>query len=116
MTAAPAQAVNNWGTVGDLDQAQLQACKVSVDGGDAWRVKLRVKNGNDYRVRSQVTVYDRQRETDRTWRSGWVRAGSTSDQGAVRTGREDGWKLVFSISADQLGGGGVKRVSGIRLC
>ena len=116
VTAAPAQAVNDWGNVGELDHARLQACKVSVDGGDAWRVKLRVTNGNDYRVRSRVTVWEGQRETDRTWRSGWVRGGSTSDVGAVRTGTEDAWKLVFSISADQLGGGGHKRVSGIRLC
>ena len=37
---------------------------MSADGGDAWKIKLRVKNGNDYRVKSTARVYEGGDATD----------------------------------------------------
>jgi hypothetical protein len=115
LTAAPAVAAPDWGTLSSLDDAKLQACKVSVDDGDAWRVRLRVKNGNDYRVRSVVTVHRGGNATDRVWRSGWVAGGGT-ESGQVRTGTGAVWDLVYSLSADELGGGGTTSVSALGRC
>ena len=115
LTAGPAQAVADWDTVGQLESAKLQACKVRADGGDAWKVRLRVRNGNDYRVQSRVTVFEGERETARTWASGWVADGQ-STTGAVKTGTGDRWRVSFAISADQFGDGGEQRVSGIGRC
>lgn len=115
LTAAPAQAAPDWGNLTSLEDAKLQACKVSVDDGDAWRVRLRVKNGNDYRVRSDVTVHRGGNPTDRVWRSGWV-AGGATETGQVRTGTGAAWELVHSLSADEFGDGGVTPVSSLDRC
>jgi len=115
LTAAPASAAPDWETLSRLDEARLQACKVPVDGGDAWRVRLRLRNGNDYRVKSTVTVLRGGNATDRRWRSGWVPSGE-GEAGAVRAGTGAGWQLSFSVSADELGGGGTRSVSSVGRC
>jgi len=115
-TAGPAAAVNDWSNVDDLDRAKLQACKVSADGGDAWKIKLRVKNGNDYRVKSTVRVYDGETATDSRWGSGWVRRGDTSAIGSVTMGRTETWELQYAFFADQLGTGGGVRADAIGRC
>ncbi len=114
--AAPAAAANDWGTLDRLDDAKLQACKVSADGGDAWKVKLRVKNGNDYRVKSTARVYESGNATDSRWASGWVGRGDTSSVGSVTMGLGSAWRVSFSLSADQLGGGGERGPGSIRGC
>lgn len=115
VTAAPASAAPDWGTLSTVENATLQACTVSVDGGDAYRVRLRVRNGNDFRVRSTVTVERGGEATDRVWKSGWVRGGDTAT-GQVRAGTGAAWSLNFSFSADEFGGGGTKAVSRLRSC
>ena len=115
-TAVPASAANDWGTLDELEDARLQACKVSADGGDAWKVKLRVKNGNDYRVRSTARVFDDGDATDRRWASGWVRRGVRSPVGAVKMGRGSTWTVSFGLNADQLGGGGEVSSGSIDRC
>ncbi len=113
LTAAPATAAPSWATLSELENATLQACKVSVDDGNAWRVRLRLRNGNDYRVRSTVTALRGGEETDRVWKSGWVRGGDTQT-GQLRIGTGRAWDLSFSVGADQFGGGGT--VSDVRRC
>jgi len=115
-TVGPAAAANDWGTLSELDDAKLQACKVSADGGDAWKIKLRVKNGNGYRVKSTARVFDDGAATDSRWASGWVRRGDTSPVGSVTMGRGSAWTVSFSLSADQLGGGGEKGSGSIDRC
>lgn len=115
-TALPASAANDWGTLDDLDDAKLQACKVSADGGDAWKIKLRVKNGNGYRVKSTARVYEGGDATDSRWASGWVRRGDTSPVGSVKMGRGSAFEVEYSLNADQLGGGGLKGSADIGRC
>lgn len=114
--AGPAAAANDWGALGTLERAKVQACKVSADGGDAWKIKLRAKNGNDYRVKGSARVYHGETATDRRWGSGWVRGGHTSDVGSVKMGRGGAWQLQFSLGADQFGGGGEVAPADIRRC
>lgn len=115
-TALPASAANDWGVLSDLEDAKLQACKVSADGGDAWKIKLRVKNGNGYRVKSTARVFDDGAATDSRWASGWVRRRETSPVGSVKMGRGATWTVSFSLSADQFGGGGERGSDSINRC
>jgi hypothetical protein len=115
--AAPASAANSWGLLSNLDGSKLQACKVSVRDGQAWKVKLRV-NGEAAELRTKgraVALHDGA-VTDRRWRSGWVAAGHTSAVGAVLIPRQAGWTLEFSHSADEFGGGGEASPGALRRC
>lgn len=115
-TAAPAAAANDWGTLSTVEDGKLQACKVPADGGEAWKIKLRVKNGNDFRIKGSARVYQDGEATDSRWASGWVRRGETSPVGSVKMGRGSAFELSYSASADQFGGGGARGSAGIRAC
>jgi hypothetical protein len=115
--AAPASAAISWGTLSVLEGSKLQACKVSVRDGQAWKVKLRV-NGEAAEIRTKgraVAVHDGA-TTDRRWRSGWVAAGHTSAVGAVLVPRRAGWTLEFAHSGDELGSGGGTSPGSLRRC
>ncbi len=114
LAAAPAQAVS-WDTIGTMDHARIQACKVSVDDGQAWKIRLRVVNHNHAWVKSRVVVMRGDEETDRRWNSGRVSRDDTAT-GAVRMGQSGDWSLQFSLSAAQAGGGGLVDAEGINGC
>ena len=112
----PAQAADDWGTMTEMESAKLQACKVSADGGDAWKVKLRVRNGNDYRVKGIGQVYKGGEPTNREWNSRWVRSGDSSAVGSVTMPRGPRFELLHGISFGEGGNGGMSSASGIGRC
>ena len=102
-TAGPAAATNDWGTLDRIGHSRLQACKVPV-GGEAWRIKLRVRTTDEGAARGSLRVLRGGEPTDRRWRSGRVRASSTSEVGSVRVPRgADRWTFVTGVTTD--GGG-----------
>ena len=115
--AAPASAATSWGLLSTVEGSKLQACKVSVKDGRAWKVKLRVNAmAADARTKGRAVALRDGSATDRRWRSGWVAPGNTSAVGAVLVPQRPGWTLEFTLSADQAGGGGVTGLGSIRRC
>jgi hypothetical protein len=115
--AAPASAATSWGLLSKLEGSKLQACKVSVKDGRAWKVKLRVNaTAADVRTMGRAMALHDGDATNRRWRSGWVAPGSTSAVGAVLVPRRAGWTLEFAHSADESGTGGVPGLGAIRRC
>ena len=114
--AGPAAAANDWGTELSFDRAKVQACVVSVDDGEAWKVKLRAGNRNNFRVKGNAQAYDGETPTDARWGSGWVRKGDTSKVGAVKVGLEDTWQVLLTMRSSQAGNGGFVTVADLNAC
>src|SRR5689334_19000797 len=83
------EAATSWSTLGRLDGAKHQACKVVVNDGADWRIKNRVVNGNRAKVGAGMIVQKNGEDTQRTWSSGLVRRGATSPVGSVTMPRND---------------------------
>ena len=115
--AAPASAADTWGKLSGLEGSKLQACKVSVRDGQAWKVKLRVNGAAaDVRTQGKAMALHQGEATDRRWRSGWVAPGDISAVGAVLVPRRPGWGLEFQHSTDESGAGGGLGLGDVRRC
>jgi hypothetical protein len=96
----------NWTTLLVFHGAKHQACKVSVDDGEAWRVFTRLDGRNaSTRVQAGLTVTKNGSETSRTWLSGWVSKGTVSSVGSVKLPRRAGWGLNAWTGGEQEGSG-----------
>ena len=102
LTAGPAQAADDWQTIDRIAGSRLQACRVPVGDGRAWRLELRVKAGDGW-ARGRVVVREGGEPTDRRWRSGLVEAGETSEVGHVRINRGRRWSLETGVDTENAG-------------
>ncbi len=111
LTSGPAAAANDWGTYDRIDGARLQACKVPVGAGRAWRIELRVRT-TDEPAHGSMTVINGQGPTDRRWHSGRVARHDTSAVGSVRLHRGPRWSLRSNLETPHAGstlfGGGAR--------
>lgn len=99
-------ASRNWTTLLVFHGAKHQACKVSVDDGQTWRVFTRLDGRKaSSRVQAGMTVTKDGSETDRTWLSGWVEEGTVSRVGSVKLPRRAGWGLSAWTGGEQAGSG-----------
>jgi hypothetical protein len=110
-------AATSWHTVATFEGAKHQACKTLVDDGTQWRIKNRLVNGNRTRVGAGMTVQKNGVDTNRTWNSGLVRKGETSDVGSVTMPRNDDRFTLASFEyMGQAGNGGSLAITDIGRC
>jgi hypothetical protein len=119
--AAPArpEAGRHWTTVESGFSAKQQACKVSVNGGSAWKIynRLNASKVTGGRLASTLTAtYQGKPVGARSWKSGWVKKRHISAVGTFRVPRKAGWALQMSLYGDNAGNGGVLKVAAIRHC
>ncbi|WP_205474284.1 hypothetical protein [Nocardioides sp. SYSU D00038] len=88
LVAAPAQAAG-WTTLFRIHGAKSQACKVSIDGGRAWRVRVRLVNDSAHAHLSEYAVQVDGREVRRIgFRTAPRRTSATKTIDVVRNGRQ----------------------------
>lgn len=120
--ASAAQAHPNagrtWTTIEVLGKGKQEACKVSANGGNAWKIYNRLdsrKAGG--KLEATLTVTKKSKPTSRTWDSGYVKAGHISAVGTVllpRTGT--GFGLLMTIHGENFGNGGIVKIATIKHC
>lgn len=95
----------NWDTIGNIDGALHQACRVSIHKDTKWRVynRLDARHG-EARAEARMTVLHDGAATGEVWRSGWITPGHVSDVGSVVVPRRPGYE-VRAFGADNAGGG-----------
>lgn len=103
--AGPASAAS-WTTVLDVGEARSQACKVSVQAGAAWQVRVRLANGEDGRFTARYTVSDRgDRVVDRVRLA--AAPGRTTAVRTVLVRRDGSQTLGASLVGGGVSGGGL---------
>ena len=115
---ATAQDGKSWTTIERGFGAKHQACKVSINGGDAWKIYNRLNSSKvtGGRLRASMTRTKGGEMTSHDWQSGWVRKGHISDVGFVTMPRKPGIGLAMSLAGDNAGTGGVVKPSEIGRC
>jgi hypothetical protein len=118
--SAPAQAApgKDWTTLQTLNRAKQQACKVTTNDGNAWRIFNRVNARllADGRVVARLSATRGDDSALREWTSGWVRHGNISAVGAINVPKRGSWALSMSISGGQFGDGGGVTIAQIGRC
>jgi hypothetical protein len=113
-----AHAAKSWTVVETGFKAKHEACKVSINGGDGWRIynRLDSRKVTGGRLRASMTVTHNDAKTSHTWTSGWVHEGDLSAVGSIAIQRKPGYGLEMSLAGDNAGNGGSLTPANIHLC
>lgn len=120
-TAAPDDtaraAGKNWDTIGNIEGALHQACRVPVANGAKWRIynRLDARQG-EVRANARMKVLHNGVATGAVWRSGWVTPGNVSDVGSVLVPRKPGYKVEAFQGDDAGGGSSVVKLASLNRC
>ncbi len=114
--AAPAAPAKKWGVIAKAWGAKQQACKVSVRGGEAWKVFTRVVNGRTAEVGVGLMVNLDGESTDIRFATPLTAKGKTSKAGSVVLPVADGYTLVAFQFQGAMGDGGEIGIGKIRKC
>lgn len=113
--AGSADATTSWSTLLQVHGAKTQACRVSAQGGDAWRIRLRLVNGSAHTHLAGGSVQRDGREVDEV--SFRVAPHRTSDVKSVLVRRGGSDMLVVGMGETTGEGlGGDVQVSDIGRC
>ncbi len=115
VSSADAAQGKSWTTTRTWFGAKVQACKVSVRQGEAWRIYGRVVNGQQAKVGAGLTVLKGEKTTS-SWRSGLVAKGKTSQVGSVLLPRNSSHRLEGTVYRAQMGDSGPEQASKIGRC
>lgn len=120
-SAAPARpsAGKHWTVVESGFKAKQEACKVSANGGAAWKIynRLDSRRVTGGRLAATLTAtYKNKPVPSRSWKSGWVKKGHLSSVGTFNVPKAAGWALTMSLYGDNAGNGGTLTVSKIAHC
>lgn len=117
--SAPAtqQGGRSWTTIETMQHAKHQACKVSVQDGDAWKIynRLDSRDATGSRLRASMTVLEAGAAAY-AWTSGWVRRDELSTVGSVLLPRAAAYELEIALRGDESGKGGPVRARDIGRC
>jgi hypothetical protein len=122
--AAPAPAAHaraaatSWTVIETGFKAKHDACKVSDNGGAAWKIynRLDARKVTGGRLRAAMTVTHNGAMTSHTWTSGWVHKGDVSPNGSVTIPRKSSYGLEMSLAGDNAGSGGELTPADIGRC
>ena len=111
--AGPAAAAS-WTTVLKVSGARSQACKVPIQDGKAWRVKVRLVNRGNERVNASYSVYQGAKVVDRA--SLAARPGQATKVRSVVIRRGGSQTLGAGMSTADGGLGDSNVLAGIGRC
>lgn len=114
-SAEAAPAAKKWGVVAKAWGAKQQACKVSIQGGDAWKVFTRVVNGRTAEVGVGLIVRVDGEEADR-FSTPLTKKRKTSKAGSVVLPVAEGYVLEAFQFQGGMGNGGEVSIAKIRKC
>ena len=121
-SAAPVAAkaaTKHFTVVQTMQKAKLGVCKVSVNGGAAWRVygRLDTRKVRSGKYSGSVYVYrDGVDNPTSSWQSPLIRKGTYSKVGSVRLPKKAGYTLVGGIGTGNMGNGGPIDITRVGKC
>ena len=120
-TVPEAQAAGRrYTTVGTLDAARLQVCKVPVQDGAKFRVFGRIDNSrgkrDDEAVRGGVDVVKDGKRTSHHFSIPFTKPGRVSAAASLVVPRKPRFQMEFTLAASQYGGGGSLALGDMRRC
>lgn len=120
-SAAPDRpaAGKHWTVVETGFKAKQEACKVTTNGGAAWKIynRLDSRKVTGGRLAATLTAtYNKKPVTARSWKSGWVKKGHVSSVGTFNVPKAKGWALTMSLYGDNAGNGGERTIASIGHC
>ena len=114
----PARAAGkHWDTIGNIEGALHQACRVSVDNGAKWRIYNRVDARQaEIVVNATMKVLHNGVPTGAKWKSGYVTPSNISNVGSVFLPRKPGYKVEAGMYSEIGGGAGIVKMASLNRC